>query len=259
MKKESLSYKFYKISLLVFLMLISAFNYNLFINPTKIVAGGVNGISTVLEEIFNFNPAITMLIISTLILLIACIFREYELVIGALLASVIYPFFVGITSTLNGVINIKQSDLLIVAVFSGIISGFIAGTICKLGTSQGGTTLLSQILSKRLKVSTAKVNVIISGIIVILGAIIFGTSNILLAVVYLFSSRMVMDKIILGISQNKLFQIITKEEKAITEYITKYLNSGVTTFKTKGGFELNKKIVVMTSISNRDYFRFNLI
>ena len=89
MNTEDLSYKFFKTAILVFLMFMAAINYNLFVNPTKIVAGGVNGISTVLQELINFNPATTMLIVFGTTILIGLLIREYELVLSALLASLI--------------------------------------------------------------------------------------------------------------------------------------------------------------------------
>ncbi len=255
MTQENWSYKFYKFSLLTFLMFISALNYNLFINPTKIVAGGVNGISIILEKVFYITPSISMIIIYSLMFIIVIFFKEYELAISAIFASIIYPFFVEITSSLNGIIIISTKDLLIVAVFSGLISGIISGLTCTLNISQGGTILLSQALSKRLKIPTSKLNIIVSMIIVILGGFVFSITNILYAIVFLLSSKVVMDKIILGISQNKLFHIITDKDDEVIEYITENLDSGVTTFKTKGGYEHERRTVIMSCISSRDYFK----
>ena len=255
MTQEDWSYKFYKISLLTFLMFISALNYNLFLNPTKIVAGGVNGISIIIENLFSITPSVSMIIIYSLMLIIVVFFKEYELAISAFFASVLYPFFVEITSSLNGIISISSKDLLIVAVFSGIISGIIAGLTCTLNISQGGTILISQALSKRLKISTSKLNTIVNMIIVISGGFVFGITNILYAIIFLFSSKVVMDKIILGISQNKLFHIITDKDDEVIEYITENLESGVTTFKTRGGYEHERRTVIMSCISSRDYFK----
>lgn len=255
MNQEDLSYKFYKFSLLMFLMFLAALNYNLFLNPTKIVAGGVNGISIVLEELFSVTPSVSMIIFYLLMLGIVIAFKEYALALSALFASIIYPFFVGITSSLNGLISISPEDVLIVSVFSGIIAGIISGITCKLNISQGGTILIAQVFSKKLKITVSKINIIISLIIVSLGVFVFGIENLLFALVYLVSNKIVMDKITLGISKNKLFQIITDNDEEVIEYITKNLDSGVTTFKTRGGYEKEERTVIMSCISNRDYFR----
>lgn len=255
MNKNTPSYKFYKASVLIFLMFISAIKYNLLINPAKIVAGGTNGLSILLESIFKWNPAVSILVIDVAILLVALLLKEYELTISAVLSSFIYPFFIQITSSINGAINVGSKDMFIIAVFSGIITGIITGITCKLSISQGGIVLISQLISKNKKKSTSKVNLLINLLIVICGGYIFGIYNLMYSLVYLYSSKIATDKIILGTSQKKLFKIITTKDDEIIKYITEDLNSGVTTFTTKGAFNEKKRTVIMTSVTNRDYFR----
>ena len=255
MKAEELSYKFFKTAVLVFLMFAAAINYNVFVNPTKIVAGGVNGISTVLQELINLNPATTMLIILGGTIIIGLIIKEYELVLSALVASLVYPLFVQLTQPVLGAITINETDYFIVAIFSGAISGFISGITCKLGISQGGITLIAQMIGKHFRCSVSSVSTVINMCIIIVGGIVFGATKIFLAIILLFTSEIIMNKIILGISQKKVFQIITSKDKEITDYITNTLGTGLTIFNTKGGIKSKKRTVIMTSIVNSDYFR----
>lgn len=255
MEKKDLSYKFYKFSLLMFLMFIASLNYNLFINPTNTVAGGANGVSIIFQHLLNANPSIIILIINTVALIITTINKEYELALSAMAASIIYPLFIQITSSLNGILLINSNDLLIITVFGGIITGIVSGLTCKNNISQGGIILISQVINKKYKKSTSTINMLINSLIVICGGFIFGVTTILYALVYLYSSKIVTDKILLGISQNKLFQIITNHEQEVIEYITKELEIGVTTFKTQGGINEKKQTVIMTSIVTVDYFK----
>ena len=149
MKKETVDYKFYKYAVLTFMMFVAAINYNLLIRPAKIVAGGVNGISVILESIFKFSPSITILIISLAILFLALACSQYEIVASALYASMIYPFFVKITSVITEIIPLEYNDMMLIIIFSGMISGIVAGVTCKLNMSQGGIILISQILYKK--------------------------------------------------------------------------------------------------------------
>lgn len=188
-------------------------------------------------------------------LLIGLILREHELVASALIASIISPIFVEITSPLSGIITIGQNDYFIIAVFAGAMSGLISGVLCKISISQGGISLITLIASKRLRIAYSTLNIIINGSIIVYGTAIFGVLNLLLATIYLFTSKIVTDKIINGTSQKKIFQIITSNDKEVVDYITNTLNSGVTIFNTKGGLHEKKRTVIMTSIGNNDYFR----
>ena len=255
MESKKIPYNFFKTSVLIFLMFMSAVNYNVLINPTKIVAGGANGISIIVERLSSLNPSLTMLIVFGGTLIIGVLLREYELVVSALIASLIYPLFVEITGPLSDAIIIGQNDYFIIAVFAGVISGFTSGILCKLDISQGGISLITLIAAKKLKMAYSTINFIINGTIIVLGTAIFGISNLFLATIYLFTSKVITDKIINGTSQKKIFQIITDKDKEVADYITNSLNSGLTIFNTKGGAENKKRTVIMTSVTNRDYFR----
>lgn len=256
MKKESLDYLFYKYSVLTLLMFIGALNYRYFINPAKIVAGGTNGLTVLLTNTLNLNSGLVTLIISITILLFAIILKEYKLALSALYASIIYPFFVEITSSFPEIMALdKNVDMMIITIASAIITGVIGGLTCKLGLSQGGITLISQILYGKFKLSISKTNNIINATIVLAGGFIFGANNVMYALIFLYVNKLVMDRIMLGQSQKKMFYIITSEQQKVENYIKNELEVGCTIFKTKGGFLEKKRYVIMSTVSNGDYFK----
>ena len=255
MKKESIGYKFFKFCLFTFLMMVSAINYNVFINPTKTVAGGTNGISIILENIFDLNPSVTIFVISMTILTISFIFEHYEKAVTALYAAIIYPFFVTVTANASYLTEIKTVDVFIAVVFSGVIYGLVAGITTKLKMSQGGVVFVSQIISDNFKVSFSKVDFTINLIIVVAGGTIFGVKSIIYALIFLTASKLVIEKITTGTSKNKMFQIITYKEPEVKEYISNVLGVGCTTFGARGSDGKTKKTVIMTAVTNVDYFR----
>lgn len=255
MKAKITGYTFYKYSVITFLMLISAINFNMFINTTKTVSGGTNGISIIFEQLFDINPSISILILSSLILLITLLNKQYEQFISAAYASLIYPLFVSITANASRFIEIRSADIFIIVVFSGLISGVVSGIICKYSMSQGGIILLSQIIAKKHKRSISSFNYMINLLIVIAGGFIFGTRSIVYAIVFLMANKIIMDKIIVGTSRQKMFQIITTEDQKVKDYITKEIGSGCTTFSVRGITGHKNKTVIMTAVTNRNYFR----
>lgn len=255
MKAKITGYTFYKYSVITFLMLISAINFNMFINTTKTVSGGTNGISIIFEQLFNINPSISILVLSLLILLITLLNKQYDQFISAAYASLIYPFFVSITAGAARFIEIRSADIFIIVVFSGLISGVVSGIICKYSMSQGGIILLSQIIAKKHKRSISSFNYMINLLIVIAGGFIFGIRSIVYAIVFLMANKIIMDKIIVGASRKKMFQIITTEDQKVKDYITKEIGSGCTTFSVRGITGYKNKTVIMTAVTNRNYFR----
>ena len=94
-----------------------------------------------------------------------------------------------------------------------------------------------------------------NAIIVLTGTYFFGITNTLYAIIFLYIYNLITDKVLLGISNNKAFYIITNKEKEVKEYIIENLNHTVTTFDVKGGFLENKKHVMLTVIPSREYYR----
>lgn len=255
MFSEKIQYTFYKYSLLTLLMFVSSINYNLLINPSKIVSGGTSGISILVEQIFKISPSVTILIINAVILIVAFIFSEYKIAASAAYASVVYPLFVEVTSNIRELFEISNTDYIAISIFAGLASGIVSGVVCKFNLSQGGTLTISQLISKKMKVSVSAINVFMNSIVVMLGAFVFGINNIFYAFIFLIANKFAIDRVSLGTSQKKLVQIITKEERNIKEYINNVLNTDYTTLSGRGGYNNAKKTIIITSVSNIDYFR----
>ena len=91
--------------------------------------------------------------------------------------------------------------------------------------------------------------------IVLVGAYFFGITNALYAIIFLYINGIVLDKVLLGISNNKAFYIITSKDDEIKEYIIETLKHNVTTFEVKGGFLDKNRKVMLTVIPSREYYR----
>ena len=112
-----------------------------------------------------------------------------------------------------------------------------------------------QILFYKLKIPRAKASIVLCGATVLLGASFFGLTNALYAIIYIYIESIVMDRVLLGISNNKAFYIITTREQEIKKYIIDELKHSVTTFDVKGGYLEDKRRVMLTVIPSREYYR----
>lgn len=235
-------------------LLISAIIFNLFIVPTNIVTGGVNGISIILKNLYNFTPSIVILIISLILLLFSFIYLGLERTSGTIISAFLYPFLVQITSKLPIYLNIATDDLLLVSIVIGVVGGFANGLMYKTGFSNCGLPIISQILYKELRIPISKSNLIINTIIVLIGGLFFGFNMVMYALIILYINSFMLDRVILGVSKNKAFYIITKEDELVKKYIIEKLKHNVTIFNVKGGFLERKRQVLLTVVPTRDYF-----
>ena len=217
-------------------LFISSLAYNLFLLPTNLVAGGANGISIIIKHVYKSDPSITIFIVLVICNILSFIFLGKERTIGTLFATILYPIFVEITSIFTNKITIDTTDLFLVVIFTGILTGLASGLMYKTGYSNGGLPVISQILYKYYKIPIAKSNLVLNSIVVIIGGIYFGWTMVMYAIILLYINSIIIDKVLLGISNNKAFYIITKEDKKVKDYIINVMHHSVTTFDVKGAF-----------------------
>ncbi len=242
-------------SMLIISLFISSIVFNLFLLPSQIVSGGTGGISVITEYTLGWDPAIFILISSSLLLILSFMFLGIERTTGTIVATFLYPFFVKATAHYGDFIKVDNSDMILIVILVGILSGITGGMIYKTGFSGGGIQILSQIIFKKFKISVARTSLIVNSIIVIIGGFFFGWTMVMYAIIILYISSIIAERVLLGISKNKSFFIVTDKEEDVKKYIIEKLNHSVTIFDVKGGFLKNKRRVVMAVIPTKEYFQ----
>lgn len=234
---------------------IIALSYNIFIASNDLVPGGVGGVAIILNYLFNIENFISIFIVNIFLILVSNFLLGVEKTKSSILGTILFPIFVALTENINIWLKIDTSQLLLSAVFGGILYGFGAGLVFKAGFTTGGTDILNQIISKYSKISIGKSMLFSDGIIVLLSGLVFGVNSLLYSIIILYIISLISDRVVLGISDSKAFYIITERDDEVKNYILKYLNHGVTIFKAKGGYKKTTENVLMTVLPTKDYYR----
>lgn len=242
------------IYLFVGLVLISI-SFNLFLLPNDIVFGGVSGISIITKKLFGIDPSIFIMISSIVLLIVSYFVLGKEKTRGSVLGSILFPIFVKLTDSVSQYLTFNDSEMLIYALFGGILYGIGAGLIFKAGFTTGGTDIINQIISKYFKVSMGNALIMSDGLIVLCGVFVFGITKLMYALVTLYIISILTDKVLLGISDSKAFYIIAEKDEEIKRYVLEQLGHGVTVFDAKGGFTKEKQKVLFCVIPTKDYFK----
>lgn len=245
----------YRYSVLIFSLFISSLVFNLLLYPTNLVTGGMNGVAIILNYIFDISPSLIILIGSIFLLGLSYLFLGLDQTGASLVATLIYPLFVSLTEPLAKIIIIDTSDLILISLLVGILLGITNGLMYKVGFSNGGLNIISQIVYKYFHISLGKTTMTINFIIVLIGGFYFGFNMMLYAFIIIYISGVVIDKVILGISKNKAFYITTSKDEEVRDYLINTLHHTVTIFDVKGGFLKKKRKVLLAVVPTREYFR----
>ncbi|MBP5678553.1 MAG: YitT family protein [Bacilli bacterium] len=233
---------------------IVAFSYNMFIASNDLVPGGVGGIAVITNNLFGFDNSLTIFVVNIFLLILSYILLGWEKTRSTIFGSILFPIFVKLTEHANVWIQFDTSKILLMAIIGGFFFGLGAGLIFKAGFTTGGTDIINQIISKYGKMSMGKSMLLSDGLIVILSGVFFGVTSMLYSILILYMISIISDRIVLGISNNKMFYIITDQEKEIKDYILNDLHHGATIFKAKGGRDTQYKKVIMTALPTKDFY-----
>lgn len=234
-------------------VLIVAIAYNLFLLPAKVVYG-VGGLGIIFNSLFKIDPSLVILVSSVILLFLSLILLGKEETKKTVIGSLLYPIFVKLTSSVGQIVDLSNTDPLLIVLFGAVISGFGLGLIFKAGFTTGGTDILNQIVSKYFKMSMGNSMFFTDGIIILSSVFVFGWTKIMYSIISLYIISIMTDKVILGISNSKAFYIITDHEEEVKKFVLKHLSHGVTILDAKGGFTGQNQKVIMCIIPTKEYF-----
>ena len=234
-------------------VLIVAIAYNLFLLPAKVVYG-VGGLGIIFNSLFKIDPSLVILVSSVILLFLSLILLGKEETKKTVIGSLLYPVFVKLTSSVGQIVDLSNTDPLLIVLFGAVISGFGLGLIFKAGFTTGGTDILNQIVSKYFKMSMGNSMFFTDGIIILSSVFVFGWTKIMYSIISLYIISIMTDKVILGISNSKAFYIITAHEEEVKKFVLKHLSHGVTILDAKGGFTGQNQKVIMCIIPTKEYF-----
>ena len=234
---------------------ILALAYNVFILPNNFVYGGVSGLAIVTKKIFGIEPALFIFVTSVILLVISYFALGWKKTVGSVVGSLLYPIMVEVTSNVALYLDFQSQQLLLYALFGGLLAGIGLGLVYKAGFSTGGTDITAQIAHKYFRISMGKSIVLCDGLILLVGTFIFGINNFMYALIVLYLISIITDKVLLGISDSKAFYIVTEKDEEVKNFVLSNLNHGVTIFKAKGGHKNKDKKVLFCVIPTREYFK----
>ena len=246
-----------RIIIMLLSIFILAINYNLFLLHNDLVIGGTSGLATIINKTINVKPATFIFLFNILFILISFIFLGTRKTGMTIIGSILYPIFVSLTSDFCHILadKIVLDNFLLVVLVSGFLFGIANGFIYKTGFSTGGCDIAIQIVNKYVKGPTGIASFVINFTIIIIGGIVFGLNKAIYATLIIVLNSLLVDKIMLGISDSKMFYIHTKKSKEIQAFI-RQLHTGYTMMKTEGGYTNEENDLIMCVISTRDYYVF---
>lgn len=232
--------------------LINAFGVTVFLAPVKLYDSGVSGTAMLLSQITPqwCSLSLFLLLINIPLFIFGykkqgkafTLYSVYTVIIyslGAWLITDVLPVDVSLASPLAG------DDLLLCALFGGMISGVGSGITIRYGGAIDGVEVMSVIFAKRLGITVGTFVMIYNIILYIICGIVRGSWILpLYSIVTYAAGLKTIDFIVEGIDRSKAAMIITSKPDEICKELMRVFGSGVTKIAVKGGYSNTDKTMV---------------
>ncbi len=229
----------------------------LFITPAKIASGGVNGIATIIYHRTGWDTGAMMLAISVPLFFFGMrIFgKTYgaKSLAGTLLLSAWVSLFGQITHYQGVLPYVDRMDILLSAIFGGVLLGSGIGIVMRSGANTGGTDIIAQIISHYTPLPLGTALFVADGLVIILGALNFGLERALFAVITLYLSGQMVNFVVmnLGTKYAKTAYIVSEHHQAIGKRIIAELRHGGTLITGIGIFTQRERPILLAVVHNQ--------
>lgn len=227
-------------------VIITAFGISFFLIPVKIAAGGVSGFATVIFHLTNIPVGITMLVLNIPLFLLS--WRLIGPLFGAktLFGTLTTSFFVDLFNRFAIPIT---NDLLLCAIYGGVIAGIGLGIAFRSGGSTGGTDMAAQLVARLFSISLGQGLLLVDGIVIILAGIAFGLELAMYALIAVFITTKTIDLVQEGQNYVKAILIISDQAETIGEIIMEQLDRGVTALDGRGMYTKIDREILLVIVS----------
>ncbi len=236
----------------LFYLVLGAFLFalavNVFVIPNELGEGGVTGVSIIFYYLFQWSPSLVNLIVNALLLIFGFRFLDKKMIIYTIIAVLLNSAFLHLTHDWN----IHSNELIVNAVFGGILVGTGIGLIIRVGGSTAGTTILAKIANKYLHWNISYALLFFDLIVVFSSFFIIGAEKLMVTIIMLYVGTKVMDFIIEGLNPKKAVTIISMQQDKIAEQVNLIMDRGVTVLQGKGYYSQEPKEVLYIVISKQE-------
>lgn len=233
---------------------LNAMALNLFLIPANVYSSGFSGAAQLVSKIvtdytpFTVSTGVLYFLFNIPVTIIAWKKVGKSFTIYSFVSVLLMSIFLGIVP-----VKEVSDDILLNAVFGGVISAVGVGFTLKWGASTGGMDIVAMLLSRMKDRPVGNYIFALNSFIILSAGLLFGWEKALYTLVTLYVSTRVIDTI--HTRHVKLTaMIITKKPEELKKAIHAKLVRGITSINVKGGFTNESKEMLMTVITRYELY-----
>lgn len=229
---------------------VYALAFDIFLDPNNIAPGGASGLAMVINRYLTFLPIGTLVIIINAPLFLMGLRTEgrgflIKSLYGTLASSVLIDLFSGLYR--------YTDDALLAAICGGVLMGSGLGLVFARSATTGGSDIAARLLTHKFPgLSVGRLMLAVDACIIGFAALTFKHINFALyALITVYISSIVIDKILSGTDSARVAYVITKHTDEMVKAIDRELDRGATLINGEGSYTGEPTKIVLCAIKRR--------
>ena len=237
--------------------LVNAFGVTIFLAPVKLYDSKISGTSMLLSQLTPeaWSLSVFLLLLNTPLFLyglrrqgsVFTVYAIYTVAIyslGAWLITDVLPVDVTMASPLAG------SDLLLCAIFGGLISGLGSGLAIRFGGAMDGIEVMAVIFAKRLGLSVGTFVMIYNiALYIVCGLVLHSWILPLYSIVTYMAALKTVDFIVEGLDRSKAVFIVTVRQEEVCKALSETFEHGMTLLDARGFYSNSSRTLIYVVIN----------
>ena len=236
--------------------IVFAIGVDVFEVPYGLAAGGVTGLAMVFSAVAEtFGVALPVglqtIVINALLMVLVVRSGNRGYIARTVAGIVACGFFTDALVPFLPAVG-GEGDLLLCALWGGVVTGLGLGLVFRTGGNTGGTDIVAQVVARRTSLPVGASVIIVDGVVIALSATVFSVEQALYAAVAMFICGKVIDAVVDGPRAARAAYIISEKHNEIAHEILHTLDRGCTELEARGMWSGEERPVLFCVLSRSE-------
>ena len=219
--------------------------------PNNIAPGGVTGLGIIVNYLTGINLSALTFLINVPLLALAWFFLGRYFTINTLKSVVIFS----ITLEICGHLPVYEGEIMLAAIYGGVLSGIGLALVFMRGSTTGGTDIASRLIQLKFPgLSIGRLMLIVDGFILLIAAVVYrNVENALYGLITIFTTTRMIDSILYGLDTGKVMMVVSRQPEEIASAIITQLNRGCTFLQARGSYTKEDRPVLLCAVRKGEF------
>jgi uncharacterized membrane-anchored protein YitT (DUF2179 family) len=229
--------------------LILAFGLNYFTIANHLAEGGFTGIALLLNYATGVSPGLAYFVLNVPLFLVGWRMLGTKSMVYTVLGVSSVSLFLKLTEQFQQPL---QGDLLLAALYAGVMSGSGLGIILRYGGTSGGTDIIARIFERKYGLSVGRTLFLFDVLVILASIPVIGRERALYTMVAVFIAGRIIDYVQEASYGAKAAMIISDHASEITEAIHVEMGRGTTYLQALGGYTGAKRNAIYCVVARHE-------